>query len=144
MIRTLKVLRRILSAFLLGLTLVTGTWLGAVAAPMSAQAASLTPEARQYNPDGNNVSQTASALRLDARNAKQNARENAGETGGVVGAIKDAAETVTEKLNLNEPLPESTKDFLDSVKGNSGNTPADSTRQGLEEATSPPKGSYSR
>lgn len=141
MIRTLKALRQTLSAVLVGLTLVFGLLVSPFAAP--AQAASLTPEANQYNSDGN-TSNTASGLRLDARNAKQNARQNAEEAGGFVGAIKGAAENVTEKLNLNEPLPESTKDFIDSVKGEGDNNAVDSTRQGLGEAASFPKGGYSR
>ena len=136
MIRTLKGLRQTLSAVLVGLTLVFGLLVSPFAAP--AQAASLTPEANQYNPDGNSVSNTASGLRLDARNAKQNARQNAEEAGGLVGAIKDAAENVTEKLNLNEPLPESTKEFIESVKGEGDDNAVDSTLQGLDEAASFP------
>lgn len=141
MIRTLKAVRKTLSAVLVGLTLVFGLLVSPLAAPV--QAASLTPEANQYNPDGNSVSNTSSGLRLDARNAKQNVRQNAEEAGGLVGAIKDAAENVTEKLNLNEPLPESTKDFLESVQGEGDNNAVDSTRQGLGEAASFPKGGYS-
>lgn len=133
MIRILKNLRQALSAVLVGLTLVFGLLVSPLAAP--AQAASLTSEA-------NSVSNTASGLRLDARNAKQNARQNTEEAGGIVGALKDAAENVTEKLNLNEPLPESTKDFLESVKGEGDNNAVDSTRQGLGEAASFPKGGY--
>jgi hypothetical protein len=36
---------------------------------------------------------------------------------GVIESIQDAAENVREKLNLDQPLPESTKDFLKQVQG---------------------------
>ena len=37
--------------------------------------------------------------------------------GGLVDSIQEGAETVKEKLNLNQPLPESTKLFFKQIKG---------------------------
>nr|WP_290221998.1 hypothetical protein [Trichocoleus desertorum] len=130
-------LRQVLSAFLVGMTLFLSAALGQLSYVPSAQAAA-TPEATRYNPDGNST-RTTSGIQIDARNAKKNLQENTGDAGGFVGAIKDAAENVTEKLNLNEPLPESTKEFLDSVT----NDPAEATQNGLKDAAAFPQGGYS-
>ncbi len=130
-------LRQVLSAFLVGMTLFLSAALGQLSYIPSAQAAA-TPEATRYNPDGNSTRAT-SGIQIDARNAKKNLQENTGDAGGFIGAIKDAAENVTEKLNLNEPLPESTKEFLDSVT----NDPAEATQNGLKDAAAFPQGGYS-
>ena len=132
-------LRQVLSAFLVGMTLFLSAALGQMSYVPSAQAAVTTPEATRYNPDGSSTG-TASGIQIDAKNSNKNLQENTEDAGGFVGAIKDAAENVTEKLNLNEPLPESTKEFLDSVT----NDPAEATQNGLKDAASFPQGGYSR
>ncbi|NEU74205.1 hypothetical protein PI95_016965 [Hassallia byssoidea VB512170] len=55
-----------------------------------------TPEAKYYN------AQPTEKDKQLVDNAKNN--------------LKDIGENVREKLNLDEPLPESTKEFLDSIK----------------------------
>ncbi|MBD2098277.1 hypothetical protein H6F90_24720 [Trichocoleus sp. FACHB-591] len=130
-------LRQVLSAFLVGMTFFLSAALGQISYIPSAQAAA-TPKAAQYNPDGNSTG-TASGIQIDTKNSKKNLQANTKEAGGFVGAIKDAAENVTEKLNLNEPLPESTKEFLDSVT----NDPAEATQNGLKDAAAFPQGGYS-
>jgi hypothetical protein len=131
-------LRQVLSAFLAGMMLFLGATLGQLSYVPVAQAAA-TPEATQYNSDGNKTG-TASGIQIDTKNAQKNLQRNTEDGGGFVGAIKDAAENVTEKLNLNEPLPESTKEFLDGVT----NDPADATKTGLKDAAAFPQGGYSR
>lgn len=130
-------LRQVFGAFLAGMMLFLGAALGQLSYVPAAQAAA-TPEATQYNADGNKTG-TASGIQIDTKNAQKNLRENSGDAGGFVGAIKDAAENVTEKLNLNEPLPESTKEFLDGVT----NDPGDATQNGLKDAAAFPQGGYS-
>ncbi|MBE9169232.1 hypothetical protein IQ238_17450 [Pleurocapsales cyanobacterium LEGE 06147] len=88
-------LRQILTAFFVGL-IFFATALGQFSYAR-AQAAPLTPEAKDYQV--NNTEQSP-------KNAKK-----AGE------GLKGTAETIKEKLNLDEPLPESTKDFFKQIRG---------------------------
>ncbi|MFB2937927.1 hypothetical protein ACE1B6_21980 [Aerosakkonemataceae cyanobacterium BLCC-F154] len=45
-----------------------------------------------------------------------------GTVNNVKGTVKNATENVVEKLNLNEPLPPSTKKFLNQVEDSVNNT----------------------
>lgn len=132
-------LRQVFGAFLAGMMLFLSAALGQLSYVPAAEAA-VTPEVAQYNSAGNRTG-TASGIQIDTKNAQKNLRENSGDAGGgFVGALKDAAENVTEKLNLNEPLPESTKEFLDGVT----NDPGDAAKTGLKDAAAFPQGGYSR
>jgi hypothetical protein len=74
---------------------------------MAAQATTLTPEASEYsvpNPD--------SRIDINNNNPIENLKEN----------LKDTGVNIREKLNLDEPLPESTKDFLRSTEDKIENT----------------------
>jgi hypothetical protein len=104
---TFTQLRRLLSSWLVAiLLLVAGV--GYLGHPLPAEAASLTPEARSYRVDNSD--------RISA--SSQRATEKAQETGeGFVDSLKDAADTVREKLNLDEPIPESTKTSLKQLRG---------------------------
>ncbi|MBE9177172.1 hypothetical protein IQ268_01105 [Oculatella sp. LEGE 06141] len=94
-------LRQLLATVLLGLTLLTGVAFGTFGYGSPAHATSLTPEARSYQV---NQGETPS------RTAKESG-EGLGES------IKDAADNVREKLNLDQPLPHSTKAFFKQVQG---------------------------
>lgn len=115
---------RALAAFLLAIGLLISSGLNPAA---SAFAKSLTPEAEHYQIDATSASYglSAKALRDDARNSdsdeyifsqsvQQKATDTAGE--GNKNKLEEAIDTVVEKLNLNEPLPESTKEFLQDVE----------------------------
>jgi hypothetical protein len=98
-----------LSILLTGVILAITVTAGQILYAPPAHAAALTPEATQYQLD-----RSDSHIRLDADRAKQAAKET-GE--GVTQSLKDTAETVREKLNLDEPLPQSTKLFFKQVQG---------------------------
>lgn len=106
-------LRQFLTAFLVGITLFLSQ---AVVDINPAQAAeALTPEARSFQVDD------------QEDYAGKGAFEAVKET------IEDTADTVREKLNLDEPLPPSTKKFINQVQGKTdevGNT----FQEGLNDA----------
>ncbi|MEB3215926.1 MAG: hypothetical protein VKN72_06685 [Nostocales cyanobacterium 94392] len=87
------------AAVLIGLSLI---FISAFSYPnIAVQAVTLTPEATEYhvpNPDNR--------INLDNNNPIENLQEN----------LKYTADNVREKLNLDEPLPKSTKDFLRSTE----------------------------
>lgn len=85
-----------LTAFLVGLTLAISAVIVQLAAAPPAQAAPNPVEARTHQTSPEPVR---------------------GAEGGLVESVKDTAETVREKLNLDQPLPESTKDFFKQVQG---------------------------
>lgn len=125
-------LRQILATLLVGISLFM-----VLALPMGqlqAQAATLTPETAKYQ-----VDRTPNKISIDKENIQ--AAEDTGDT--LMDKIEAAADTVVEKLNLNEPISPSTKEFFNSVKENVGN-PLESTNQGLDDAaqnvTGSPKG----
>jgi hypothetical protein len=97
--------RRVFTAALVaGMVLVgTVTWLGGA---LPAQAA-LTPDTKSY---AVNHSPTQTPLGVEHSKADQ-----AGS--GLVESLKDTAETVREKLNLDEPLPQGTKLFIKQLQG---------------------------
>ncbi|GAB4385260.1 MAG: hypothetical protein Kow00121_49970 [Elainellaceae cyanobacterium] len=98
-------LRQVLATVMLSLVLLVSSAFGHA---LQAQAAPLTPEAREYDVDS-----------LDQHQLHpEQATENAGEAvSGFGKTLENAADTVREKLNLDEPLPESTRDFIKQVKG---------------------------
>jgi hypothetical protein len=88
-------LRQILTTLAIGLIFFL-TAFGQFSYDLQAQAASLTPEARNYQVDNSEPAK-------NVQKAEQ--------------GLKGAAENVREKLNLDEPLPESTKDFFKQIRG---------------------------
>jgi hypothetical protein len=114
---------RVLAAFLLAIGLLISSGLNPAA---SAFAKSLTPEAEHYQIDATDASYglSAKALRDDARNSDSNeylfsksVQQKATDTAGEgKNKLEEAIDTVVEKLNLNEPLPESTQEFLQDVE----------------------------
>jgi hypothetical protein len=76
---------------------------------LPAQAAPLTPEATSYQ-----VDRTNTEIRIHPEDAKQKVQQAGG---GLIESIKDTADTVREKLNLDEPLPQGTKTFLKQIQG---------------------------
>ncbi|MGF1478702.1 MAG: hypothetical protein ACFB4I_04350 [Cyanophyceae cyanobacterium] len=69
----------------------------------------LTPERTAYQ-----VDETAETVKLNAENAK-NQVENAAQ--GTKNSLKEASENVSEKLNLDEPIPADTKKFFRQIQG---------------------------
>lgn len=102
-------LRQILTTFLVGLAFLASTALAPFGYLLPAQAASFTPEAKDYQ-----VDRTNSQIRVNPDSVRDNVEEAGG---GVVDSLKNTAETVREKLNLDEPLPDSTKAFFKQVQG---------------------------
>lgn len=98
-----------LVAFLVGITFLVSLVLGASVYELPAQAASLTPEAKNYQVDHSNTQ-----IRVNPEQYQDKVEETGKEVGG---SLKNAAETVRERLNLDQPLPESTKDFFKQVRG---------------------------
>jgi len=117
-------LRKHFSAFLVAVVLLLGSLFvgdfqtGAIAAP-------LTPEAAAYKIDQSDSLQEAhSRLEDKAKSYKKELREDSAYTKQAAknatdttkNALERAADNVREKLNLDEPLPQSTKDFLNDIK----------------------------
>jgi hypothetical protein len=103
---------------LLGSLFVGDLQTGAIAAP-------LTPEAAAYEIDQSDSPQEAhSRLEDKAKSYKKELREDSAYTKQAAknatdttkNALERAADNVREKLNLDEPLPQSTKDFLNDIK----------------------------
>jgi hypothetical protein len=91
--------------------------------------AATTPEARSFKYDTNYDSDRASTpaevnYRINKGELDRN-RNDQGQSGNIVEnlgkAVKNTTDTIVEKLNLNEPIPESTKEFLDSTLGGANN-----------------------
>ena len=117
-------LRKHFSAFLVAVVLLLGSLFvgdfqtGAIAAP-------LTPEAAAYEIDqAASPDEARSKLEAKAQGYKKELREDSAYTKQTAkkatdqakNAIERAADNVREKLNLDEPLPQSTKDFLNDIK----------------------------
>lgn len=88
-------LRRIITACLVGLIVFVSTAVGSFSFIQPAQAAP-TQQATDYQANQSNGDEAS---------------------GGLVESIKNTAETVKEKLNLDQPLPQSTKTFIKQVQG---------------------------
>ena len=89
-------LRRVFSAFLVGLTIFVSAAFGQFGYAFSAQAATTVPET------------SAGSTQKTNTQPIENQAENS--EGGLF-------DTIREKLNLDEPLPESTKLFFKQVQG---------------------------
>lgn len=98
-------LHRVFTVVLAGVTVLIGTAFISLGSVLPAQAA-MTPEARSYQVDHSSTQIPRSGQ------AKADQSE-----GGVVESLKDKAETVREKLNLDEPLPRGTKLFFKQIQG---------------------------
>ncbi|HEY9617026.1 MAG TPA: hypothetical protein V6C64_09305 [Microcoleaceae cyanobacterium] len=93
---------RMLMTALVGLTLFLSIVLGQFGNGFSVQAAPMTPEASNYQVDRSNTQ-----VRVNPEQIKDQAEEAGG---GLI-------DTVREKLNLDEPLPQGTKAFFKQVRG---------------------------
>ncbi len=98
-------LHRVFTVILAGVTFLVSTALISLSSALPAQAAT-TPEARSYQVD-HSSSQIPIAGQAKADQS----------SGGLVESLKDKAETVREKLNLDEPLPQGTKLFIKQLQG---------------------------
>lgn len=97
-------LRKTLTALFMGAALLLGTVIGQFVYPAAAHASITSPKSPSYQVDRGNyhLSDDSSPL----------------PDGGSLGdSIKEGAETVKEKLNLDQPLPESTKLFFKQLRG---------------------------
>lgn len=117
---------QVVGKFLVILLLAIGFFVGTLTSvQIQSLAAPLTPEAAQYEINSVKSPQQAGAelkqraqdykaeLKEDARYTKDVAKD---VTEGTQSKLEQAFETVKEKLNLDEPLPESTKEFLGDVE----------------------------
>ena len=97
-------LRKMLMAVFVSLFFLVGITTVQFAHPAVAHASITSPKSPSYQVDRGNyhLSDESSALP---------------DGGGLVDSIQEGAETVKEKLNLNQPLPESTKLFFKQIKG---------------------------
>ncbi len=102
-------LRRILSTCLVALIIFVSTTVGQISFIQTAQAATAAPQATDYQANRSN-----SDINIYSQPSENKAREAGG---GLIESIKDTAETVKEKLNLDEPLPPSTKTFIKQLQG---------------------------
>lgn len=97
-------LRHLLATLVITLMLVIGSVLGLFGDTLQASAEPVTPEASRYQTSG----------QAGIESAKTRADEVGDEA---TGSLKGVADTVREKLNLDQPLPESTRDFFKQIKG---------------------------
>ncbi len=96
-----------MAVFLLGATLAIGLLFSQLSL-LPAQAGTLTPEAKAYQVNqGKEMPASVERVKDQTKSAE----------GGVAKSLKNAAAEVREKLNLDEPLPESTRDFIKQVQG---------------------------
>lgn len=99
--------RRGVAAFVLGITLAIGLLFSQFNS-LPAQATALTPEAKAYQVNqGKDMPASVERVKDHTQAAE----------GGISNSLKNAADEVREKLNLDEPLPKSTRDFIKQVKG---------------------------
>lgn len=105
--RLLKIRLQRLSRFLAGMALLIG--LSVSLFGYAADAAPSMVVAQSYRAE-----HTEAPTRANARPTAVKTDEN---EDGLVESIKDTADNVREKLNLDQPLPESTKAFFKQVKG---------------------------
>ncbi|PSB26701.1 hypothetical protein [Stenomitos frigidus] len=117
-------LRKCFSAFLIAAMLLLGP-LAIGDFQRTAIAAPLPPEAATYEIDQANSPQDAHArLQQKAADYKEELQDNSAytkqatekATAETKNAFKRAADDVRDKLNLDEPVPQSTKDFLNDIK----------------------------
>ncbi|MBD2459765.1 hypothetical protein H6G89_01795 [Oscillatoria sp. FACHB-1407] len=101
----IKSLRRAIATAFLAMTVLVSTVLGVMSYEQPAFAESVTPEARSYQ-----VDQGAKPTRTYSEPDRVRVEADGDNAGGLL-------ENVREKLNLDQPLPESTKDFFKQIKG---------------------------
>lgn len=117
-------LRKHFSAFLIAVVLLLSSlFVGNL--QTAAIAAPLTPEAAAYEIDqAASPEEAHSRLEEKAQGYKKELREDSAYTKQAAknatdktkNALERAADNVRDKLNLDEPLPQSTKDFLNDIK----------------------------
>lgn len=95
--------RQIIVSILVGVTFL---FTGFAAENLQAQAKSMTPEAGSYQVNHSDRTN----IKYQAKDADNDEVDNAAEP------KKSVTENIVEKLNLKEPLPESTKKFFDQVQ----------------------------
>ncbi|MBD1921703.1 hypothetical protein H6F77_11430 [Microcoleus sp. FACHB-831] len=110
-------LRQLLTAFLLGITLLFSSGLGNFGNMNQALAEAVTPEAKSYQVD--NTDSNGS----DAKDGGNSFIDN-----------------IVEKLNLNEPVPPATKEFLSDVQ-DSASDAVQGTQDAVKNAASQVTGS---
>ena len=93
-------LRQVVTVFLVAVTFLVSS---AFSSDLQAQARSITPEADSYQVDRSNNDNRAQYLQEDQIENSQN-------------KLKSTADNIREKLNLDEELPRSTKEFLNQVE----------------------------
>lgn len=108
-IQPLQTLTALMIGLLMGLTFLVSVVLGASVYELPAQAAPLTPEAKAYQVDHSDTQ-----VHINSEPYKEQAEETGQELGK---SLKNTAATVREKLNLDQPLPESTRDFVKQMRG---------------------------
>lgn len=117
--------RKLLSALLVAVVLFISPILSG-GAEMQALAKPMTPEAAAYEIDQADSPEAAGRkIRNEAENYKQEFKRGSNDTqqaaqdagDSIQDKLQQAADNVREKLNLDEPLPESTKHFLDDIQG---------------------------
>ncbi|XHX75868.1 MAG: hypothetical protein RBJ76_15590 [Stenomitos frigidus ULC029] len=116
-------LRRHFSAFLLAVVLFLGSgfvgfYHGAIAAPLTPEAAAYESKAAgTMQNDPAKPQQQAQGYKKQLQNGTVQTQQVAEEaTTNAKNALERAADNVREKLNLDEPVPQSTKDFLNDIK----------------------------
>jgi hypothetical protein len=121
-------LRKVLSIFLIAVALLFSSLLTS-GSGVQALAKPLTPEAAAYEIDHADSAETAGRkIQAESENhkkeitngpapAKDGAKDAVESTGN---ALQRVADNVREKLNLDEPVPQSTKDFLNPAKKSDG------------------------
>ncbi|MGJ5672773.1 MAG: hypothetical protein ACR9NN_04015 [Nostochopsis sp.] len=127
-ISLVKSLRPLLTVVLAGLTIFVMQAFGNML-PAQADETVKSPYGYYYKgtPDENVVNRDFDK-KIDLRNDETSITDNARNN------LKDTADNIREKLNLDEPLPQSTKDFLKSTK--------DKTEELVEPITNTKEGYY--
>lgn len=97
-------LRKTLTAVIMGFALLLGVTIGQFAHPAAAHASITSPKSPSYQVDRGNYHLSDDSSPLP-------------DGGGLADSIQEGAETVKEKLNLDQPLPESTKLFFKQLRG---------------------------
>lgn len=90
-----------------------------------AASAALTPKATAYEVDQSQPIDDHATLQGKVQRHEKELQDNSdgikqasqAATESTKNALERATDNVREKLNLDEPVPQSTKDFLNSVKG---------------------------
>lgn len=102
--------RAILTTFIVGIALLANVTLG-VGNPLRSQnsilLASVDTSSYRVDADNNSFPTYGYSERTNNPDLIENSRDK----------LKGAADNIREKLNLDEPLPKSTKDFLNQVEG---------------------------